>query len=96
MSQLAKISSKGQVTIPADVRKKLHLEAGDTVVWETSEDGRVWVRRINPLDVEYLSAVSGTLSEWSSVEDDEAYRDLKPFRHSQSSLPVYGSSSCQT
>ncbi len=76
MSQLAKISSKGQVTIPADVRKKLHLEAGDTVVWETSEDGRVWVRRINPLDVEYLSAVSGTLSEWSSVEDDEAYRDL--------------------
>ncbi|CCE25565.1 Transcriptional regulator, AbrB family [Methylotuvimicrobium alcaliphilum 20Z] len=76
MSQLAKISSKGQVTIPADVRKKLHLEAGDTIVWETSEDGRIWVRRINPLDVEYLSAVSGTLSEWSSVEDDEAYRDL--------------------
>lgn len=76
MSQLAKISSNGQVTISADVRKKLHLEAGDTVVWETSEDGRVWVRRINPLDVEYLSAVSGTLSEWSSVEDDEAYRDL--------------------
>lgn len=76
MSQLAKISSKGQVTIPAHVRKKLHLEAGDTVVWETTEDGRVWVRRVNPLDVEYLSAVSGTLSEWSSVEDDEAYRDL--------------------
>ncbi|PKM37415.1 MAG: AbrB family transcriptional regulator [Gammaproteobacteria bacterium HGW-Gammaproteobacteria-10] len=76
MSQLAKISSKGQVTIPANVRKKLHLEAGDTVVWETTEDGCVWVRRVNPLDVEYLSAVSGTLSEWSSVEDDEAYRDL--------------------
>ncbi len=76
MSQLAKISSKGQVTIPADVRKKMHLETGDTVVWETSDDGRVWVRRIEPLDVDYLSAVSGTLSEWNSAEDDEAYRDL--------------------
>jgi antitoxin PrlF len=76
MSQLAKISSKGQVTIPADVRKKLHLETGDTIVWETSNDGRIWVRRIEPLDVDYLTAVSGTLSEWNSTEDDEAYHDL--------------------
>lgn len=76
MSQLAKISSKGQVTIPADVRKKMHLEIGDTIVWETSDDGRIWVRRIEPLDVDYLTAVSGTLSEWNSTEDDEAYRDL--------------------
>jgi len=76
MSQLAKISSKGQVTIPADVRKKLHLETGDTLAWETEADGRIWVRRIEPLDLDYLAAVSGTLSEWNSREDDEAYRDL--------------------
>ena len=76
MSQLAKISSKGQVTIPADVRKKLHLETGDTLAWETEADGRIWVRRLEPLDLDYLAAVSGTLSEWNSREDDEAYRDL--------------------
>ena len=76
MSQLAKISSKGQVTIPANVRKKLHLETGDTLAWETEADGRIWVRRLEPLDLDYLAAVSGTLSEWNSPEDDEAYRDL--------------------
>ncbi|MDO9047194.1 MAG: AbrB/MazE/SpoVT family DNA-binding domain-containing protein [Methylobacter sp.] len=76
MSQLAKISSKGQVTIPADVRKKLHLATGDTLAWETEADGRIWVRRLEPLDLDYLAAVSGTLSEWNSPEDDEAYRDL--------------------
>jgi len=76
MSQLAKISSKGQVTIPADVRKKLHLTTGDTIAWETETDGRIWVRRLEPLDLDYLAAVSGTLSEWNSTEDDEAYRDL--------------------
>jgi len=76
MSQLAKISSKGQVTIPADVRKKLHLATGDTIAWETEADGRIWVRRLEPLDLDYLAAVSGTLSEWNSPEDDEAYRDL--------------------
>jgi len=77
MSQLAKISSKGQVTIPADVRKKLHLETGDTVAWETGDDGRIWVRRLEPLDSGYLTAVSGTMSEeWNSAEDEEAYRAL--------------------
>jgi len=76
MSQLAKISSKGQVTIPADVRKKPHLGAGDTIAWEIAEDGRIWVRRIEPMDVDYLTAVSGTLSEWNSAEDDESYGDL--------------------
>jgi len=76
MRQLAKISSKGQVTVPAEVRKTLQLKTGDTLAWEVQEDGKISVRRIEPIDVDYISALSGTLSEWSSVEDDEAYRDL--------------------
>jgi AbrB family looped-hinge helix DNA binding protein len=76
MSQLAKISSKGQVTVPTDVRKALHLETGDTLAWDIEADGRIFVRRLEPIDLDYLTAVSGTLSEWNSSEDDEAYRDL--------------------
>jgi AbrB family looped-hinge helix DNA binding protein len=72
----AKISSKGQITIPAAVRKQLHLQSGDTVAWETAADGRVWLRRIEPLDLQHLAALGATLSEWDSPEDDEAYRDL--------------------
>ncbi|MBX9635927.1 AbrB/MazE/SpoVT family DNA-binding domain-containing protein [Nitrosomonas sp.] len=76
MLQLAKISSKGQVTVPAEVRKTLQLKTGDTLAWEVQEDGKISVRRIEPIDVDYISALSGTLSEWSSAEDAEAYRDL--------------------
>ncbi len=76
MLQLAKISSKGQVTVPAEVRKTLQLKTGDTLAWEVQEDGKISVRRIEPIDVDYISALSGTLSEWSSAEDDKAYRDL--------------------
>jgi len=68
MSQLAKISSKGQIAILADVRKKMHLQTGD--------DGRIWLQRIEPLDLDYLTATSGTLSEWNNAEDDEAYCEL--------------------
>jgi len=76
MSQLAKISSKGQVTVPAKIRKTLHLKTGDTIAWEIQNDGKISVRRVEPVDVDYLRALNGTLSEWNSAEDDEAYRDL--------------------
>ena len=34
------ISSKGQITIPADVRKALHVESGDRVEFVEVEPGR--------------------------------------------------------
>jgi hypothetical protein len=30
----------------------------------------------NPMDIEYLRAVEGTLSEWVGEADEEAYREL--------------------
>ena len=35
----AKITSKGQVTIPSQVRKILHLDAGSTIVFGLGKDG---------------------------------------------------------
>ena len=37
---LARISSKGQITIPIEVRKKLNLKEGDKVLF-IEEDGKV-------------------------------------------------------
>lgn len=33
-------------------------------------------RRIQPVDTGYLRALCGTLGEWASAEDEEAYRGL--------------------
>ncbi|GAW86897.1 antitoxin PrlF [Bathymodiolus platifrons methanotrophic gill symbiont] len=74
--QLAKLSSKGQMTIPIEIRENLHLKTGDTLAWDAKPDGSVSVRKVTPLDLDYISAVSGTLSEWNSAADEEAYRDL--------------------
>jgi len=76
MIQLAKIDNLGQITLPDEVRKILDAEAGDTLAFELESDGRVLIRRLAPLDFEYLAAVASTLPEWNSMEDDEAYRDL--------------------
>lgn len=75
MMKTSRLSSKGQVTIPREVRVALHLEAGDLVAYEVKDD-RAILRRAEPFDAAYHSAVSETLEEWGSLDDEEAFRDL--------------------
>lgn len=76
MLAVAKITAKGQTTIPQDVRAALNVSAGDLIAWEVGADGIATVRRVQPMDVEYMRAVERTLSEWAGAADEEAYRDL--------------------
>jgi antitoxin PrlF len=76
MLAVAKITAKGQTTIPQDIRTALRVSPGDLIAWEVGADGTATVRRVLPMDIEYLRAVEGTLSEWSGSADDEAYRGL--------------------
>lgn len=76
MSTLARITSKGQTTIPQAVRAALGLAPGDSIVWDVGEDGVARVRRATPLDLDYLRALEGTLSEWAGDADEAAYREL--------------------
>jgi antitoxin PrlF len=52
------------------------LKPGDSVVFEEFETGMIRIRKAEPLDMEFLSALESTLSEWNSENDDRAYRDL--------------------
>ncbi len=73
--ELAKITSKGQVTIPAAIRKAAQLKKSDMLTFEIEGDHLI-VRKIKaPVDV-YLNGVSETLNEWISEEDEEAWSDL--------------------
>ena len=42
---LATLTSKGQVTIPKDVRDRLRLRVGDRLEFVVEEDGSIRVRR---------------------------------------------------
>jgi antitoxin PrlF len=72
---VSRLTSKYQATVPRPVREQLGVGAGDAIAF-VIEAGRVWVRRAEPLDREFAQALSGTLSEWLSPADDEAYREL--------------------
>lgn len=76
MSAIARITAKGQTTIPAGIRAALQAGPGDRLAWEVVAEGVVQVRRVQPLDVEFLRALDSTLEEWHSADDEAAYRDL--------------------
>lgn len=72
---VTRVSSKGQVTIPKEVREALGLKPGDYVAYNV-EEGQVRLRRVPPFDRAFHAALANTLEEWASPADDEAYGDL--------------------
>jgi len=71
----SKLTQKYQTTIPSPVRKLLGLHAGDAVAFDI-EDNVVHLRKARPIDMVFAKSLEGTLSEWNSAADEEAYREL--------------------
>ena len=73
---VSKITGKGQVTLPKEIRSKLGVEPGDSLVYEVEGDA-VRIRKVEPFELEWHRAVSQTLTpEWDSPYDHENYDDL--------------------
>lgn len=73
--QVSRISAKGQVTVPKEIREILALQPGDMVAYEV-QNGAVTLRRVEPFDAAFHKALSVTLDEWATPQDHEAFRDL--------------------
>jgi len=75
----SKLTSKFQATIPKDVRDKLKLKAGDSVVFQVVDKNLIVIKKSTPLDKEYFKALRKTLSEWESSDDEAAFKHLQDF-----------------
>jgi antitoxin PrlF len=56
MGYNAKVTSKGQITLPAEMRKSLNLQAGDRVTFAQDAQGRY-----------YVEARTGTLADLRGI-----------------------------
>jgi AbrB family looped-hinge helix DNA binding protein len=75
MTSVSRVTSKFQATIPLPVRTVLGIKQGDVIAFEV-ENGLVRLTRATPSDIAFAQALKGTLCEWDSAADDEAYRGL--------------------
>lgn len=62
------LTSKGQTTIPKDVRKRLNLQPGDRLEFVIDEDGRVLVLPAS-IDASELAGMLKSPARTVSVED---------------------------
>ncbi len=73
--ELAKITARGQTTIPKSIREAANLHEGDVLAFEI-EGNHLVIHKVTPGRDDYLQGLSEVLSEWASPEDEEAWRDL--------------------
>jgi AbrB family looped-hinge helix DNA binding protein len=67
---VARITVKGQLTIPKSVRETLNISKGDAVVFE-EKDGEIVVRKATAIDAVWTKGIQTTLSEWEDKIDDD-------------------------
>lgn len=73
--KLAKITARGQTTIPKSIRAAANLDEGDVIAFEVRSDHLI-VRKVTPAQDDYLQGLSKVLGEWISPEDEAAWRGL--------------------
>ena len=67
-TETAKITSKGQVTIPSTIREILKLEPGSTVIFKVTERGVI----LSPCKI--IEEPAYTAKEWRKIEKIVAER----------------------
>ncbi|TWA69414.1 AbrB family looped-hinge helix DNA binding protein [Azospirillum brasilense] len=72
---ISRLAADNRALIPQDVRDALGLKEGDPILFSV-KDGQAVIRKAPIVDTAYLKALEGSLSEWASPEDDEAFDDL--------------------
>lgn len=78
--ELAKVTSKGQITIPVDIRKRLGIREGDKVLF-IEENGRIIIMNASMQALrEAQLAMSGAAEEASVQSEDDVVAMIKGLR----------------
>ena len=68
--EISRVSSKGQITIPIDIRKRLNLKEGDKVVFY-EENGRVFIANASLVALKRMEKVMEGKAEKAGIKNEE-------------------------
>ncbi len=76
---VATLTGKGQITLPKNIRDRLHLKAGDKVDFREDTNGKVQLVPISKNIKEVFGCLSGKIKKSLSVDQmNEAIRRRSP------------------
>jgi len=81
--ELAKITSKGQITIPRDIREKMNLKTGDKILF-LEENGKFFMQNSNSIVLsDFQKAMKGAAKEAGFSNPDDVTNYIKQLRKSK-------------
>ena len=81
--ELAKLTSKGQITIPRDVREKLRLKTGDKVLF-FEENDKYFLQNSNSIVLaDFQKSMEGAAKEAGFKNPDDVTNYIKDLRKSK-------------
>ena len=80
--ELAKVTSKGQITIPRDVREKMKLKTGDKILF-FEENGKYFLQNSNSIVLaDFQKAMEGAAKEAGFNSPEDVTKYVKKLRKS--------------
>ncbi|MDR0854618.1 MAG: AbrB/MazE/SpoVT family DNA-binding domain-containing protein [Clostridiales Family XIII bacterium] len=73
--EIAKITSKGQLTVPVDIRRKLNLSTGDKVVF-VEDEGRIYFENAALLAFNKIQEAFEGEAERAGMKNDDDVMDM--------------------
>jgi len=81
--ELAKLTSKGQITIPRDIREKMNLKTGDKILF-FEENGKFFMQNSNAIVLsDFQKAMKGAAKEAGFNNPDDVTNYIKQLRKSR-------------
>ena len=81
MLEVTKVSSKGQVTIPIELRKRLNLTTGGKLAFIDGDDGNVYVVNSSLLALKTIqSEMAGQAKKAGFAKEDDVVAYIKEMR----------------
>jgi antitoxin PrlF len=70
--KITTLTSKGQITLPIEIRELLGVNTGDRIAFEEKQDGEVIVRVVGKVKVSSIRGMFGKTKIQASVEEMNA------------------------
>lgn len=80
----SKITSKGQITIPLEIRRKLQVSTGDRIRFREDADGRIVVERLPRSALELAGILHNPDRKPLTLEEMRAFPDAALERYERS------------
>ncbi|MDR2434622.1 MAG: AbrB/MazE/SpoVT family DNA-binding domain-containing protein [Treponema sp.] len=81
--EIAKVTSKGQITIPQDIRQKMDIKKGDKIIF-FEENGKYYLQNSNSVALKIIqNEMAGEAEKAGFKDPDDVVKYIKDMRKRQ-------------